>query len=212
MMADVEREGTPVSVLGRISLVIMSLVVGATLTLWAANAFPQLTPFRTESTQQDTQVINAVTRIEQIALVSLAIQGITENRANSQLFGVDVPWSDRVSFIRYSFTAKLGLDGGGVTVTPTGENSFEIELPEFVFIGHDEIDFAMAAEENGALSWVTADIDQLEIVNEVLDEDAQGQYLEKNKDLLEEQAESFYRSLVVSVDPEAIVTFVFAGE
>lgn len=211
-MADVVREGTAVRVLGRISLIVLSLVVGATLALWAANAFPQLTPFRTESTQQDTQVINAVTRIEQIALVSLAIEGITENRANSQLFGVDVPWSDRVSFIRYSFTAKLGLDGEGVTVTPTGENSFEIELPEFVFIGHDKINFAMAAENDGVLSWVTADIDPLEIVNEVLDEDAQGQYLEKNKELLEEQAKSFYRSLVLSVDPEADVTFVFAGE
>ena len=99
-----------------------------------------------------------------------------------------------------------------MTVTPTGENSFEIELPEFVFIGHDEINFAIAAENDGVLSWVTADIDPLEIVNEVLDEDAQGQYLEKNTELLEEQAESFYRSLVLSVDPEADVTFVFAGE
>ena len=134
------------SVLGRISLIVLSVVVGATLALWAANAFPQLTPFRTESTQQDTQVINAVTRIEQIALVSLAIEGITENRANSQLFGVDVPWSDRVSFIRYSFNAKLGLKGEDVTVTQTGESSFEIELPEFIFIGHDDINFALAAE------------------------------------------------------------------
>lgn len=211
-MADVVREGTAVSVLGRITVIVLSLVVGATLALWAANAFPQLTPFRTESKQQDTQVINAVTRIEQIALVSLAIEGITENRSNSQLFGVDVPWSDRVSFIRYSFDAKLGLKGEDVTVTQTGEHSFEIALPEFVFIGHDDVNFALAAEDNGVLSWVTADIDQLEIVNDVLDEDAQAEYLEKNTDLLEEQAESFYRSLVLSVDPEADVTFVFAGE
>lgn len=205
-------EGTAVSVLGRISVVVLSLMVGAILALWAANAFPQLTPFGTDSSQKDTQVINAVTRIEQIALVSLAIEGITENRSNSELFGVDVPWSDRVSFIRYSFDAKLGLNGEDVTVTQTGENSFEIELPEFIFIGHDQINFALAAENNGVLSWVTADIDPLEIVNEVLDEDAQAEYVKKNAELLEDQAESFYRSLVLSVNPEANVKFVFAGQ
>ena len=104
------------SVLGRISLVVLSLLVGASVALWAANAFPQLTPFGSDSTQQDTQVINAVTRIEQVALVSLAIEGITENRNKSELFGVDVPWSERISFIRYSFDAKLGLNGEDVTV------------------------------------------------------------------------------------------------
>jgi len=201
-----------VSVLGRISLVVLSLLVGASVALWAANAFPQLTPFGSDSTQQDTQVINAVTRIEQVALVSLAIEGITENRNKSELFGVDVPWSERISFIRYSFDAKLGLNGEDVTVTQTDEHSFEIELPEFIFIGHDEVKFALAAENNGVLSWVTADIDPLDIVNDVLDEDAQAEYLQRNADLLEEQAESFYRSLVLSVDPEADVTFAFAGE
>ncbi|WP_291378704.1 hypothetical protein [Demequina sp.] len=200
------------SVLGRISLVVLSLLVGASVALWAANAFPQLTPFGSDSTQQDTQVINAVTRIEQVALVSLAIEGITENRNKSELFGVDVPWSERISFIRYSFDAKLGLNGEDVTVTQTDEHSFEIELPEFIFIGHDEVKFALAAENNGVLSWVTADIDPLDIVNDVLDEDAQAEYLQRNADLLEEQAESFYRSLVLSVDPEADVTFAFAGE
>ena len=199
-------------VLSKISLVVVGLVVGGILALWAANAFPQLTPFGTETTKKDTQVINAVTRVQQVALVSLAIEGINEDRTNSQLFGIDVPGSDRVSFIRYSFDAKLGLDGKDVVITQTGEHSFEIELPAFIFIGHDDVGFEVAAESNGVLSWVTAEIDPLEIVNEVLDDDAQVQYLAKNSELLKEQAESFYRSLVVSVDPAATVTFVFAGD
>lgn len=197
---------------GRVSLVAVGLLVGGATALWAANAFPQLTPFTTESTQEDTQVIMAVTRVQQIALVSLAIEGINEDRANSELWGIDVPGSDRVSFIRYSFNAKLGLDGEDVIVTQTGEHGFEIELPEFIFIGHDNVDFELAAESNGVLSWVTAEIDPLDVVNDVLDEDAQAQYLAKNSDLLKEQAEWFYTSLVMSVDPEADVTFVFAGD
>lgn len=199
-------------VLSKISLVVVGLIVGGIVALWAANAFPQLTPFGTETTKKDTQVINAVTRVQQIALVSLAIEGINEDRTNSQLFGIDVPGSDRVTFIRYSFDAKLGLDGKDVVVTQTGEHSFEIELPRFIFIGHDNVGFEVAAESNGVLSWVTAEIDPLEIVNEVLDDEAQVQYLAKNSELLREQAESFYRSLVVSVDPAATVTFVFAGD
>lgn len=199
-------------VLNRISLLVAGLLVGGILALWAANAFPQLTPFATESEREDTQVIEAVTRVQQIALVSLAIEGITEDRTKAELWGIDVPGSDRVTFTRYSFDAKLGVDGADAVVRQTGEHAFEIQLPVFMFIGHDNVTFELAAESNGVLSWVTAEIDPLDVVNDVLDEDAQAQYLAKNEELLREQAEWFYRSLVTSVDPEAEVTFVFAGD
>ena len=108
----------------------------------------------------DSQVINAVDRVEQVALVSLGIQGINESRANSEVFGLKVPGSDRVTFVQYSFRGKLGIDGENVTVTPTGENSYRVTIPKFIFIGYDDLDFKVAAEDNGVLSWVTADIDR----------------------------------------------------
>jgi len=198
-------------IVGRIVVVILCIIGGGAIALWAASAFPDLSPFGAEEEQQDSQVINAVNRTEQVSLVSLGIQGITENRSNSELFGFDVPGSERVSFIQYSFNAKLGIDGEDVTITQTGETSYDVEIPEFIFIGHDEISFASPVEENGLLSWVTADIDPLETVNEVLDSDSQDQYLEMHQDLLEEQAESFYRSLILSVEPGATVDFSFSG-
>ena len=184
---------------------------GAAVGLWGANAFPSFDLFSQKSESHDTQVINAVDRVEQIALVSLGIQGITESTASSEVFGLTVPGSDRATFVQYSFRGKLGIDGEDVTVTPTGENSYRVTIPTFIFIGYDKVDFKVAAEDNGILSWVTADIDPLDIVNEVLDEAAQQEYLKTNRDVLEEQAQTFYRSIMTSVDPDAVVEFEFRG-
>ncbi|WP_084104458.1 hypothetical protein [Demequina sp. NBRC 110056] len=195
----------------RVVVSVVLVIAGAAAALWAASAFPQLSPFAETTETQDSQVVNAVNRTEQIALVSLGIQGITETRESSELFGFAVPGSERVAFIQYSFNAKLGLDGEDVSVTPTGEKSYLVAMPEFIFIGHDDIEFSSAVEDNGVLSWATADIDPLEVVNDVLDNDAQADYLEANEELLQEQAEAFYRSIVMSVDPEIDVAFEFAN-
>jgi len=184
---------------------------GAAVGLWGANAFPNFDLFSQQEESHDSQVINAVDRVEQIALVSLGIQGITESRANSELFGIEVPGSGRATFVQYSFNGKLGIDGEDVKVTPIGENTYRVTIPEFIFIGYDKVDFKVAAEDIGVLSWVTADIDPLEIVNTVLDEDGQQEYLKMNKDVLEEQAQTFYRSIIGSVDPDAVVEFTFRG-
>lgn len=192
-----------------VGVVVACVLVGAAVGLLSANAFPQFALFSQQEESHDSQVINAVDRIEQVALVSLGIQGITERRASSELLGIKVPGSDRVTFIQYSFNGKLGIDGEDVTVTPTGENSYRVTIPQFIFIGYDNLDFKRAAENNGVLSWVTADIDPLDIVNDVLDEAGQQEYIKMNKDVLEEQAETFYRSIIGSVDPEIEVEFAF---
>jgi len=181
------------------------------LALGVSSAFPTLTPFSQQEESHDTQVINAVDRIEEIALVSLGIQGIAESRASSKVFGIKVPGSDRATFIQYTFKGKLGIDGADVTVTPTGENSYRITIPEFIFVGYDDPVFKLAAEDNGVLSWVTADIDSLDTVNGILDDDAQRQYLDENVDVLKEQAQTFYRSIIRSVDPLIELEFEFAN-
>lgn len=197
-------------IVSRVIVAVVCIIAGAFVALWGANVFPNLAIFGQQEESHDSQIINAVDRVEQIALVSLGIQGITESRANSEVFGIKVPGSDRATFIQYSFRGKLGINGEAVTVTPTGENSYRVTIPVFIFIGYDDLDFKLAAQNNGVLSWVTADIDSLEIVNDVLDDESQQQYLQANEDLLQEQAQTFYESIIHSVDPEIDVEFVFS--
>ncbi len=199
------------SVVTRVAVVVGCLVLGAVAALAATAAYPQLASFGAEPETSNTEVVNAVNRVEEVALVSLGIQGITESRSNSEILGVAIPGSDRAVFLQYNFTAKLGINGEDVKVTQTGENSFRVTIPAFIFIGHDDIVFKSAAENNGVLSWVTADIDKVDLVNDVLDEGGKNQYLAANSDLLEDQAQGFYESIIHGIDPEIDVEFEFAA-
>ena len=194
-----------------VSLIVVSVLAGAAIALWVAQAFTNFFSANTDTTRQDTQVINAVTEIEEVALLSLGIQGIVESRANTELFGFEVPGTGRTSFIKYTYQAKLGIDGSAVTITPTGENSYVVGIPEFIVIGTNDVDFSTAVEVNGVLSWVTAEIDELEIVNEALNPANQQAQIDQQRDLLEEQAEFFYGTIIRNVDPEIELEFEFAG-
>ena len=63
-----------------------------------------------DSGPDDTEIIEAVRRTEEVSLVSLAIQGIkTERKTNSKIFfGIDIPLTSKTLFLKYSFAAKLG--------------------------------------------------------------------------------------------------------
>ncbi|WP_062073684.1 hypothetical protein [Demequina sediminicola] len=194
----------------RIATIVVCIILGGIATLWAVSAVPAFGALTSTQESQDTQIVNAVSRNSEVALVTLGIEGISESRAESKVFGVDIPGSERVTFIRYGFNAKLGIDGDKVEVTPTGENSYTISIPEFSFIGHDDITFELAAEDNGVLSWVTAEVDQLDIVNDVLDDEKQLAHVESNTEMLKEQAQSFYEGIILSINPEIELDFTFA--
>ena len=78
-------------------------------------------------------------------------------------------------------------------------------------VGYDEPTFEVAVEDNGVLSWVTPDVDQLDMVNDVFDDDARDQYLADQQTALQEQAKVFYDSLITGIDPDASITYEFAG-
>lgn len=166
---------------------------------------------RDEAQTRNSQVVQSITREQQVVLLSLGIQGIVERTQDSHLFGrenLPIPWSERASFIQYEFTAKLGFDGAGVEIEQTGENRFRITVPKFEFIGHDGEQFKVAAEDNGALSWITPPIDPVELVNEVLSESAKTEYVEQHQDLLQNQAESFYNGILQGIDPQITAEYV----
>lgn len=204
-----ERTGTRVqSRLGWIvaGLLALALVLG----LFAPSNF--LSHAFTSSTEsRDTSVVTSITREETVVLMSLGVQGLMEENTSRALLGVEIPWSDRTTFLQYSFTAKLGIDGKEVAIERVADDEFLISIPEFVFVGHSDVEVKVAVEDNGTLSWITPEIDGVEMVNEVLNPDAEREYLGANTELLQEQAATFYRGIVTSVDPEATVEFEFAG-
>lgn len=168
-----------------------------------------LSPFGIESESHDSQVIHAIERTQEISLLSLGIQGIKEKDQSGTIFGREVPFSEKTVFLQYNFYAKLGIDGGEVKVTSTGENAYLISVPEFRFIGTDEPTFKVAVEDGGVLSWGTPDIDKVEMINEILNDDARQTYIDSNEELLKEQTKTFYDRLITSIDPAVVTTFEF---
>ncbi|MDN6566961.1 MAG: DUF1997 domain-containing protein, partial [Actinomyces sp.] len=146
---------------------------------------------------------------QQVVLLSLGIQGISEKSDKSELLGVQIPGSDRSTFIEYSFNAKLGIKGEDVKVERIAENRYRVSIPKFVFIGYDNPTFKLAAEDNGVLSWVTPEIDPTEMINSLLNDSTQAEYISSNEELLKDQSRVFYSSIISSVDPTIVTEFEF---
>lgn len=168
-----------------------------------------LSPLGIESESHDSQVVNAIERTQEVSLLSLGIQGIKEESRSAEVWGQSIPGTGESVFLQYEFAAKLGLDGGEVRVRETGESTYLITIPDFIFIGYDEPTFKVAVEDDGVLSWATPDIDQVEMVNEILNDDARDTYIASNQELLEDQTKVFYDRLITSIDPRAETTFAF---
>ncbi|SEC11330.1 hypothetical protein SAMN04489844_1704 [Nocardioides exalbidus] len=191
-------------------LIAVVLVVGAAGVGVAAKV-GLLSPLGISSESKDSQVITAVTRTQEVSLLSLGVQGIKSEKRNSEAFGFSVPGSGETVFIQYEFDAKLGIDGSLVRLTKTSENAYVVSVPDFAFIGYSDPTFEVAVEDNGVMSWTTPDIDKVEMVNEILNSDARQDYLEEQRSTLEEQAKVFYDGLITGIDPEAKTTYEFAG-
>ncbi|MDY3126662.1 MAG: hypothetical protein SOW59_00815 [Corynebacterium sp.] len=184
---------------------LLGLVAGGAFMVWRTAATLQ-DPTDVVVEDRSAQVIESVKREEQVVLLSLGIQGLRERGQSTEVFGLRVPGSDRAVFMEYNFDAKLGLEGKDVDVRHTGNNNYEITAPNFIFIGNDDVDFRLVTENNGVLSFVTPEVSQAELFNEVLSLEAQQQYVNENRAVLLEQATTFYESIIHAVDPDATVT------
>ena len=188
-------------------LALCLIAAGAAAAVGVTRVFPNLPHLGVNSASRNTQIVNAVTRTEQIVLMSLGIQGISSKSSKTTFQGIDIPGSERASFIQYSFSAKLGIDGKDVKISPTGIDEFHVSFPEFVFLGHGDVDFRLVVESNGVVSWVTPKIDTVEMVNAILNDDAKGKYVVANEEVLRDQARSFYAGIATSIDPSVRLTF-----
>jgi hypothetical protein len=167
---------------------------GALVGLVATGGLPGL--FGVNSESRSSQVVNSITREQQVVLLSLAV----------------VPGSERAVFMMYSFKAKIGLEGRDVKVSPKGDNAFLVVVPDFVFIGHSDEQFRLAAQENGLLSWATTpEIDREEMVNTILNDGAQRTYIDSNREILQSQTKVFYTNIIHGIDPNIELTFDFGS-
>ncbi|CAL8970278.1 hypothetical protein TESS_TESS_02119 [Tessaracoccus sp. O5.2] len=188
---------------------LLALLVGV-LALVGYQAAQSWRLFGSESESTDTRVIQSIKREEQVVLLSLGIQGISEKTEKRTFLGVEVPGSDRATFMQYSFNAKLGIDGRDVRIVPVGEKKYRISIPEYIFIGHSNEDFRLVAENNGVLSFITPENDPVEMINSILSADAQADYIADNEQILREQATYFYSSIITGIDPEIDITYDFS--
>lgn len=185
------------------------VAAGAGVALWATSALTFSPPFNSDSETRDSQIIKSITREEQVALLSLGVQGIEERAGNSEFLGMDVPGSERATFIQYSFNAKLGVEGKDVAIEQTGEDAYLVTIPEFIFIGHSDEEFKLVAENNGILSFITPEIDSVDMINNILNLDTQKKYIGTNKNVLKDQVKAFYTGIISSIDPNISVSFRF---
>lgn len=163
--------------------------------------------------RQSSEVIKYVLPQQEVALASLRIEGLERADDSGNLFGipgVPLPASGRLTYIEYEFDAKLGIDGASVRITPTGEKAYTVAIPEFIFIGHSNEHFSDPIESNGVLSWLTEEISQTEMVNNILSPAKKDEYVANSLQVLKDQSKAFYGAIIRSVEPDAVLAFEFA--
>lgn len=190
---------------------LVCMLVGGLILLGAYSAFPWLMPdsLREKAQTSDTQVIHSMQRTKEVSLLRLGVTGIISRENKSHFFSMEIPGSERAQFIQYTFDAKLGFEGKDVVIKEAGDNTFDVAIPEFKFIGYDHPEYRIVVEQNGALSFGTQQIDTLDMVNNILTDKAKKEYVDSNRDILEEQAKSFYTSIVQNVSPDTKLNFIF---
>lgn len=171
-----------------------------------------LLPWTTWASSARSDVVHSIEFREDITLLRLGIQGIQKEQNSSHIGSWKIPGTGQSVFLEYSYSALLGINGADVTIDKTGEKSYRITIPEFKFIGYDNLAFSTAIDDGGPLRFVTPNIDKEELANSILDEAAKTKHLTDNRELLKTQCENFYSGIVHAVDPEITVEFVYAGE
>lgn len=159
---------------------------------------------------QSSEVVKYVLPKQEVALASLRIEGLQRADSDGNLMGIPIPAGDRTKFIQYSFDAKIGIDGSAVTISDDGEHAYTLTIPAFIFIGHSNEHFEDPIESNGILSWLSAEIDETDMVNTILSDDKKAKYVANSLQVLKDQTEAFYGSIIRSVDAEADLRFQFS--
>ncbi len=165
---------------------------------------------------RDTQVIRSIRGEEQVVLLSAGMTDVKEDRGDGLKLAIGdiqlltLPGTERSILVRYEYDAKFGIEGKDVEIVQTGDNSYRITIPEFIYLGYSDPDLSVADEENGILSWTTPEIDTSEIFEELLSSQVVSEHIDGFRSVLEEQAKTFYTKIVTAIDPDIVLEFTFA--
>ncbi|GAA1468884.1 hypothetical protein [Microbacterium thalassium] len=191
---------------GIVVLVVGALVAGLAVGLltppWVASALGPQTVVRNE------QVVTSIERKEQPVLLQLGVQGISTAEGIPPAFFKDLPWLQKARLMQYSMKVKLGVDS--VEIKSTADHEFLVTVPQFIWIGVDDLKIDRVFSDDGVLSAFTPQDSESEQFNEIVDDELKQQYLDDNLQLLRDQAEFYFTQLAKSIDPDAELTFEFA--
>lgn len=166
-------------------------------------------PVQTVEKSKTTEIVQAVERRSDVVLLSAATQGLHTVERNAKFFKWDVPGSKRTNILQYSFNSQLGIDGGAVKIEETGDNKFTVTIPSFKILGYNDPEFKTVVDDDGALSFVTAEVDTAEAVTEVFGDKEREKQINDNRQLLEDQAKSYYTNIVRAIDKNAELEFEY---
>lgn len=193
----------------RLIVLVVAIGVTVSVTLMFVNNNDDDSPF---DSSRDSQVISALELKNEVSLISASTQGVHEVENFGTIFGDRRRWgSTKSALIEYSYKSKLGFEGEEVNINPTHDNRYEIVIPEFKLIGHEDIAMRTVDERTGWLSFNTDDIDAGAVVTQIMTEQKVEELIDGNRDLLELQAEKFYRGLLLEVDHDVELDFKFQG-
>lgn len=103
----------------------------------------------------------------------------------------------------------MGISGDDVIIRYKLNNRYEIVIPEFEFIGYDDVVMNTAHAKRGWLSFGTEDIDTGEVVTQIMDSNKVGEIIDDNRQILERQTEDFFWDLILEIDDEVDLDFTY---
>lgn len=159
----------------------------------------------------ETQVVTAMKKQKEVAVLGLSVTDIYDKSQATTFFGLDVPFSEKTSYLKGTFDAKLGFDGKQVKIkqSKVDDNKYTIIIPSFVVVGISNPKFEVVDSKGEMLSFVTENIDTHDLANKAMSDKTLKKYIKMNKEWLEEQSQTYYEGLLRKIDSNIKLEFKF---
>lgn len=108
--------------------------------------------------------------------------------------------------------SKLGFEASDVEIESKWFNQYVITVPEFVFIGYEDLQFETITKDGGFLSFLTEDIDTAKVVTEIITPEKQSQQIEDNQETLRAEVIDFYTGIDSELDDGIKIKLKFKFE
>jgi hypothetical protein len=190
-----------------------SALVGAgiatTIALSGASAAPVIEAETPVTDAVYSQLLAAVNNNADVALVNISVSDIHDQTEQGRFLGLNWKALDKRTILTSSFTAKLGIESEDVQIAKSGD-TWWISIPEFEFLEYENPQFEVLVEKNGALSFRTPEVSEIDIFNEA-SASFKTDYLAKYDEALRIAAQDYYTQLFASIVPGESLHFTFAS-